>query len=679
MLTLGFGLLQEGAESSAPGPDFLPPSNMAAPELVGKAEIGATVSSRPGIWAGRPAPEVRTTLFVGGAARRSPCLLGPEDDGKEIVVTDVASNSAGETTVSSSRFLAAYPAPRALSAPEDISIGAGDGAVVVDAGSLFVGTLGGQWTAASAAGADALHLEIDETGRLTLGPGTLSGSTSIRVGYANSGGSSSGIFTASAVSAAPPAPTYDGSLQPRTAILDSAFELSAGDAFTGENLTFAATGLPPDLDIDAKSGGVSGTLASAGEFAVTITATNPGGEARGTFALTVTEAPLAAPTYDGSLQAAESTVGVTFLLNAGSAFTGDELIFSAQDLAPGLTIDAATGRIVGAPTAEGAYATTITAKNSAGEASGSFEMLVAGSEQSAPAAPTYDGAAPDLDLAPDVAMTPVDLSAHFTGAEIRYFATGLPSRLSIDSITGLISGTPNGVSSGPVTVMARNPGGAAHATFTISVGEESGCGDDPAPTETASVESTGLAIDVASATIGIGDEEAGREVYFSVLAGGVEDAGLTVNGGASGLTLVASDSYTKRSAQVYRATGLTGATADIALAGAADTEHTAAFKVVGYRPASGDPWVTKRQAGGNANTTTLTVTVPANGAVLLHGKRYDLLSHSPSGTVIDESVGDGLRGYWKNAGASASVSFTFATSSSTNEKYAAALILEKTS
>lgn len=773
MLTLnGSGLLQQAVTISATFSGDLPPSNISPPELVGKAEVGATVSARPGVWAGLPAPQVQTTLFVSGVARRSPCLLGSEDDGKEIIITDAASNDAGEAVVSSSRGFVRHSVPHALGTPEDVSIGAYDEAVVVDAGAFFVGTSGGQWSATCAIGADALQLDIDETGRMTLGGGTMTGSSVVSVRYSNSGGSASAKFTVSfgetesvagpkydgslgdlsitskapveieaglafsgdnlAFSATglpegisidpeigrisgltsntgsysvtvaatnsvgsaegvftlditekplplPDAPTYDGSLQAWTAVLDSAFELSAGDAFAGESLTFAATGLPPDLGIDAKSGGIIGTLSSTGEFAITVTATNPGGKANGTFSLTVAEVPLAAPAYDGSLHATGSTVGVAFALSAGSAFAGDELIFSAQDLAPGLIMDAATGRIAGTLTSEGIFSTKITAKNSAGEASGSFEMAVTKPGKFAPAAPTYDGTAANLDLAPDVAMKPVDLSVHFTGAEISYSATGLPSGLSIDNATGLISGTPNGTAFGPATVMASNPGGTARATFAISVGEQSSGGENPAPTGAAFVASTGMAIDVARATIGIGGEEAGREVYFSVLAGGVEDAGLTVNGGATGLTLVASNSYPNRSAQTYRATGLTGTTADIALTGAANSEYTAAFKAVGYRPASGAPWITGRQVGNDSAVTTLNVTIPKDGAALLHGKKYNGLSASPAGTVIDKTASNAMHGYWKNnTGASAAVTFTFTTAGSKSEKYAAVLILEKT-
>lgn len=197
--------------------------------------------------------------------------------------------------------------------------------------------------------------------------------------------------------------------------------------------------------------------------------------------------------------------------------------------------------------------------------------------------------------------------------------------------------------------------------------------------EERSVRSTGMVANVDTATVEIGEEEAGRVVYFSVLAGGTEDSGLTVNDSVDGLTLIAADNYVKRAVQVYRATGLAGDSTRIAYAQGTDSQHLAAFKVIGYQPVSGDPWVTKRRPANDSLSQTLTLTVPAEGAVLLHGKKYNVLSDTPPGTVIDEAVaGGGARGYWINdTGAEATVSFTFETTVSTNEKYAAALILEK--
>ena len=335
MLTLnGSGLLQQAVANSATFSGDLPPSNISPPELVGKAEVGATVSARPGVWAGLPAPRVQTTLFVSGVARRSPCLLGPEDDGKEIIITDAASNDAGEAVVSSSRAFVRHPVPHALGTPEDVSIGANDETVVVDAGTFFVGASGGQWSATCAAGADALQLDIDETGLMTLGGGTMIGSSVVSLSYSNSGGSASAKFTVFVGDTETVAgPEYDGTLGEISITSEEPVEIGAGLAFSGDNLAFSATGLPEGVAIDLETGRLVGRPAGAGSYSVTVIATNTAGSASGTFLIIVLDSvpvippPTEDPALIGTLENRSYTVdsGDRFY-NIASTTTGTQPI-----------------------------------------------------------------------------------------------------------------------------------------------------------------------------------------------------------------------------------------------------------------------------------------------------------------------------------------------------------------
>ena len=65
---------------------------------------------------------------------------------------------------------------------------------------------------------------------------------------------------------------------------------------------------------------------------------------------------------------------------------------------------------------------------------------------------------------------PIQATDSAAGQTLTFSATGLPAGLSIDPATGVISGTPATVGSGPVTVTAKDSTGAiGFATFTLSV------------------------------------------------------------------------------------------------------------------------------------------------------------------------------------------------------------------
>ena len=328
MFTLnGSGLLQQAVANAATLSGDLPPSNISPPELVGKAEVGATVSARPGVWAGLPAPRVQTTLFLSGVARRSPCLLGPGDDGKEIIITDAASNDAGEAVVSSSGGFVRHSVPHALGTPEGVSIDANDEAVVVDAAAFFVGTSGGRWAATCAAGMDALQLDIDDAGRLTLGAGTMTGSSVVSVSYSNSGGSASSKFTVSFREKKSVAgPEYDGSLGDLSIVSGVPVEIEAGFAFSGDNLAFSATGLPEGVAIDPETGRLAGHPAGSGSYSVTVIAANNAGSASDTFLITVLNSAPVTPMI-GTLENRSYTVdsGARFY-NIASTTTGTQPI-----------------------------------------------------------------------------------------------------------------------------------------------------------------------------------------------------------------------------------------------------------------------------------------------------------------------------------------------------------------
>ncbi len=95
------------------------------------------------------------------------------------------------------------------------------------------------------------------------------------------------------------------------------------------------------------------------------------------------------------------------------------------------------------------------------------------------------------------ASLPVQASDSASGQTLSYSATGLPAGLSINTSTGLISGTPTTAGTSNVTVTAKDSTGAtgsASFSWTVAAGGGSGCGSANlalnAPTTASSVQST---------------------------------------------------------------------------------------------------------------------------------------------------------------------------------------------
>jgi len=81
-----------------------------------------------------------------------------------------------------------------------------------------------------------------------------------------------------------------------------------------------------------------------------------------------------------------------------------------------------------------------------------------GTLQDGNVAPLYNGPIDDIVLTQNVLMAPIDFSTYFTGG-VTYTLTVTPSGCSFDTDTGILSGTPDTVSSYNPIVSAINPGG----------------------------------------------------------------------------------------------------------------------------------------------------------------------------------------------------------------------------
>jgi hypothetical protein len=172
-----------------------------------------------------------------------------------------------------------------------------------------------------------------------------------------------------------------------------------------------------------------------------------------------------------------STVGtaVSLQISATDSASGQTLTYSATGLPTGLSINSSTGLISGTPTTAGSYSVTVTAKDTTG-ATGSapFTWTVNAATGNTVTVTNPGSQTSTVGTAVSLQISATDSAS---GQTLTYSATGLPAGLSINSSTGLISGTPTTAGTSSVTVTAKDTTGATgSAPFTWTVNSaSSGC------------------------------------------------------------------------------------------------------------------------------------------------------------------------------------------------------------
>jgi hypothetical protein len=238
---------------------------------------------------------------------------------------------------------------------------------------------------------------------------------------------------------------------------------SLGYQITAANspTSYAATNLPSGLGININTGLISGSPTTSGTQTAYITATNSHGTSASTPVIFTLAGSGNAPVITSATTAA-GTVGTAFSYQI--VVTNGPTSFGASGLPAGLSINSATGLISGIPSSAGSpLNVTLTATNATGTATGNVAITIS------PAAVSV----PMITSATTATGTVGNAFTYQIGATnnpTSFNATGLPSGLSVNTTTGLISGTPTSAG-GPTTVSlsAGNSGGTGTGTVAISI------------------------------------------------------------------------------------------------------------------------------------------------------------------------------------------------------------------
>jgi hypothetical protein len=267
-------------------------------------------------------------------------------------------------------------------------------------------------------------------------------------------------------------------------------------------LTYSATNLPAGLSINSTTGVISGTI-STGDFnnspyTVTVSATDGLNTGSATFTWTVNPVVVVTPPANQTNTEGDTVNGVTVTATDSK---GNKLTYSAKNLPAGLVINPTTGIITGTIDASDAsgspYSVTVSATDGTFTGSATFTWTV-----SSVVAVTSPGnqANDEGDKITGLTVSATDSKSN----PLTYVATGLPVGLSIDSSTGVISGTigANDATGSPYTVIVTATDGtySSSTSFTWTIGSAPAAPIVTNPTVAESVDANTFTIDGTAAS-----------------------------------------------------------------------------------------------------------------------------------------------------------------------------------
>lgn len=225
---------------------------------------------------------------------------------------------------------------------------------------------------------------------------------------------------------------------------------------------FTATNLPLGLTLDANTGLISGTPLVPGASNVTITAGNASGNDQKTLVINVLP-PLpvitSATITQGVFNLAYTAVSPLYTITA----TNNPTQFNAVGLPPGLTLDKTTGKITGTPGSLGFFNVTLTATNGGGSATALWKLSII-----PPIVPQISSAG----VATGIVNEPFSYKIEAINNPLSFAidpTTPLPPGLTLNDVTGVISGTPTTAAGTTVNIQAINTAGTGSKPLTITI------------------------------------------------------------------------------------------------------------------------------------------------------------------------------------------------------------------
>jgi hypothetical protein len=270
------------------------------------------------------------------------------------------------------------------------------------------------------------------------------------------------LWPACSPTVTPPNISYSGS--PYTFTVGTAISSLVPSNSGGNVVSYSVSpALPSGLGISSVSGIVSGTPATAtAQATYTVTASNSAGQSSFPLVMTVNPIPVVKPSISYSPNSISPTVNTAISTLSASNTGGAVDTWSVSPTPPtGITFN--SGTFSGTPTVvQTAQTYTVTASNSSGSSNAGVTITVL------PVKPSISYSGSPYTFTQGSAIVP--LNPTNTGGQITGFSVSpaLPSGLSLNTISGQVSGTPTATQSAATySITATNAGGTS--TFPISI------------------------------------------------------------------------------------------------------------------------------------------------------------------------------------------------------------------
>ncbi len=370
-----------------------------------------------------------------------------QTNGGVYVVSVTASDGNGGTVTTSFTWTVTNPAPTATNDTASTTEDTPSAPIAVLANDSDPD---GDPLTVTTASAPNGSVTINPNGTLVYTPrANFNGTDTITYTISDGNGGTSTATVTVTVAPANDAPVVDAPLANQTNADADVVSVPVAGNFSdldGDTLSFSAAGLPAGLTINPATGVISGTIdrqasqPSGGIYTVTVTASDGnGGTASSTFIWTVTNpAPIANP---NTATTPEDTAVTVNILGNDSDPDGDLLTVTTATAANGTVVINANGTITYTPDPNFNGTDTIVytiSDGNGGTATSTVTVTVAAIDD----APTSTGLPNLFDSNSEVISVP--LAPAFRDVDsptLTYAATGLPTGLSIDPNTGLVTGT----------------------------------------------------------------------------------------------------------------------------------------------------------------------------------------------------------------------------------------------